>query len=241
MRIIARLDIKEKYVIKPIQYEGLRKVGDPELLLQKYYQEGADEILLINIVSSLYSTDWIENFLRKVLKKVFVPITVGGGIKSLDHAKKLFDYGVDKVAVCSGLFDDKNLMEKLSKEFGSQSVVASIQAMNVDNEWYAFKEMARKNTKIKISDWIKECIDKGAGEILITSVKKDGLMKGLDIEMYNEFCQICEVPLILGGGINGKEKLNNLKKPLDAVSVSSLIHFNKLSINELKNKFVYGN
>ena len=108
----------------------------------------------------------------------------------IDKAKNFFDHGVDKVTICTRLFEDKNLIEKLSKEFGSQSVVASIQAMLVENEWYAFKEMARKNTKIKITDWIKECVDKGAGEILVTSIKKDGLMKGLDLDLYNEICDI---------------------------------------------------
>lgn len=239
MRIIAKLEIKEKHVIKPVQYEGLRKVGDPEILLEKYYKDGADEILLINVVSSLFNTNWMENFLSKVLKRAFIPITVGGGIKNLEQAKKLFDYGVDKVAICTGIFDDKKLIEKLSKEFGSQSVVASIQAMNVENEWYAFKEMARKNTKIKILDWIKECVDKGVGEILLTSIKSDGLMKGLDIDMYNEFCDICDVPLILGGGFNGKEQLNILKKELDAITVSSLIHYNKSTIYEIKKNLTY--
>ena len=234
MRIIAKLEIKENYVIKPVQYEGLRKVGDPETLLEKYYNDGADEILLINIVSSLYNTNWIENFLKKILKKVFIPITVGGGIKNLDQAKKLFDYGVDKVTVCSSLFEDKSLIQKLSKEFGSQSVVASIQAMFVENNWYAFKEMARKNTKIKILDWIKKCVDEGAGEILLTSVRRDGLMKGLDFDLYNEFCDICNVPLILGGGFNGKEKLDCLKKELDGITVSSLLHYNKYTINQIK-------
>jgi imidazole glycerol-phosphate synthase subunit HisF len=234
MRIIAKLEIKENHVIKPVQYEGLRKVGDPETLLEKYYKEGADEILLINIVSSLYNTSWMESFLKKILKKVFIPITVGGGIKTLDQAKNFFDHGVDKVTICTSLFEDKNLIEKLSKEFGSQSVVASIQAMIVENEWYAFKEMARKNTKIKIIDWIKECVDKGAGEILVTSVKRDGLMKGLDLDLYNEICDICNVPLIIGGGFNGKEKLINFKRELDGITVSSLLHYNKTTIREIK-------
>lgn len=238
MRIIPKLEIKENYVIKPVQYEGLRKIGDPETLLEKYYKDGADEIILINIVSSLYNTNWMENFLKKILKRVFIPITVGGGIKNLDQAKKLFDHGVDKVTICTSFFDDKNLIEKLSKEFGSQSVVASIQAMFVENEWYAFKEMARKNTRIKVSDWINECIDKGIGEILLTSVKKDGLMKGLDIDLYNKFCNTCNVPLIIGGGFNGKEKLDNFKKELDAITVSSLLHYNKSTISEIKTKII---
>jgi len=241
MRIIAKLDLKENHVIKPIQFEGLRKVGDPEKLAKKYYNEGADELFLINIVSSLYGTSWIEKFVKKITKEIFIPITVGGGIKSVAQAKKIFKYGVDKISVCSALFDDKNLLNNLSKEFGSQSVTASIQAMKIDREWYAFKEMARKNTKIKIGNWIKECIDKGAGEILLTSIKHDGLMNGLDIEMYNEFSGICDVPLIIGGGVNGKEDIRSIKKPFDALSISSILHYNKTTLNNLREFYKHGN
>ena len=210
MRIIARLDIKENFVIKPIQFEGLRKVGSPEEMSKKYYNGGADELLLINVVSSLYNTNWIEKFLKKISKEIFIPITVGGGIKTIEQAKVFLKYGADKIAICSQIFEDKNLLKNLSKELGSQSVVASIQAVKLDNEWYAFKEMARKNTKKKVKDWIKECVDNGAGEILLTSIKSDGLMKGLDLEMYNEFCEICEVPLIVAGGANGNENFKTI-------------------------------
>ena len=149
MRIIVRLDLKEKFVIKPIQFEGLRKIGNPKDLAKKYYNNGADELILINIVSSLYGTKWIEKFVRTISREIFIPITVGGGIKNVTEALKFFKYGVDKIAICSALFDNKNLLKDLSKEFGSQSVVASIQANKIGNDWYAFKEMARVNTKKK--------------------------------------------------------------------------------------------
>ena len=234
MRIIARLDLKEKFVIKPIQFEGLRKVGNPEELSKKYYDGGADELLLINVVSSLYSINWIEEFVKKISKEIFIPITVGGGIKNVEQARNFLKFGADKVAVCSEIFENKNLLKNLSKELGSQSVVASIQAIKLDNDWYAFKEMARKNTKKKVKDWIKECIDSGAGEILLTSIKRDGLMKGLDLEMYNEFCDICDVPLIVGGGVNGEENLKQFKRPIDAISASSLFHYRNFMPNDLK-------
>tara|TARA_B100001123_G_C15132239_1_gene955837 strand:- start:140 stop:859 length:720 start_codon:yes stop_codon:yes gene_type:complete len=234
VRVIARLDIKEKSVIKPIQFEGLRKVGSPEALAKKYYQNGADELIIINIVSSLYSTDWIEKFVKKITKEVFIPITIGGGIKTLNQAKTLFRHGIDKIAVCSALFEDKNLLKNLANEFGSQSVVASIQAMKIEDDWYAFKEMARKNTKIKVGDWIKECIDNGAGEILLTSIKHDGLMRGFDEEMYNKYCNICKIPLIIGGGFNGKENLKDIKRPFDAISAASIFHYNKITPSDLK-------
>jgi len=234
MRLIAKLELKQNHVIKPIQFEGLRKVGRPEDLAKKYYLEGADELFLINTVSSLYGTSWIEEFVKKITKEVFIPITVGGGIKSVEQAKRFFKHGVDKIALCSALFEDDNLLSSLSKEFGAQSVIVSIQAMNVNNEWRAFKEMARQNTKIKIADWIKKSIENGAGEILLTSIKHDGLMNGLDIEMYNEFYNICDVPLIICGGVNGKEDLSIIKKPFDALSASSILHYNKMTINDLK-------
>jgi len=133
------------------------------------------------------------------------------------------------------LFEDKLLLKNLSKEFGSQSVVASIQANKVGDNWYAFKEMARVNTKKKVFDWIKECIDNGAGEILLTSVRRDGLMKGLDIEMFNEFCDICSVPLIISGGFKEIQNLKSLKKMPDAISVSSALHFDKTTPQKIKN------
>jgi|TARA_B100001013_G_C24618355_1_gene446118 cyclase len=239
MRIIVRLDLKEKFVIKPIQFEGLRKIGNPKDLAKKYYNNGADELILINVVSSLYDTKWIEKYVRTISREIFIPITVGGGIKNVTEALKFFKYGVDKIAICSALFDNKNLLKDLSKEFGSQSVVASIQANKIGNDWYAFKEMARVNTKKKVYDWIKECIDNGAGEILLTSVKHDGRMKGLDIEMFNEYCDICSVPLIIAGGFNSTQNLKKLKKFPDAISASSIFHFDKTTPKAIKDNFNY--
>ena len=235
MRVIARLDLKQEYVIKPIQFEGLRKVGKPNNLAKKYYKSGADELILINVVNTLYRTSWIEKFVSTISKEIFIPITVGGGITSVQQAAKFFQYGADKIALCSALFEDKLLLKNLSKEFGSQSVVASIQANKVGDNWYAFKEMARVNTKKKVFDWIKECIDNGAGEILLTSVRRDGLMKGLDIEMFNEFCDICSVPLIISGGFKEIQNLKSLKKMPDAISVSSALHFDKTTPQKIKN------
>ena len=177
MRIIGKLEIKDKYVIKPIQFEGLRKIGEPEIIINNFYKDNFDEILILNVTGSLYGISWIKNFVEKILKKNFIPVTIGGGIKTLDQAKEFFNIGVDKVALNTSIVENFSLVSELKNEFGSQSVVCSIQANKIDNEWYAFTNMARKNSKIKVKELIKKYSDNKVGEILLTSVRNDGTLK----------------------------------------------------------------
>lgn len=234
MRIIGKVEIKDKYVIKPIQFEGLRKVGDPETILNKLYKNKFDEILILNITGSLYGVDWIKNFLKVMLKKIFVPVTIGGGIKTVSQAKDFFDVGVDKISLNTALIDDFSLVDKFKKEFGSQSVVCSIQANKINHEWYAFTNMARNNSKIKVNDLLKIYSDNKVGEILVTSVRKDGSLKGIDEELIQICDKFQDVPIIYSGGLVIND-LNTIKKySLDAFTVSSAFYYQNFSAEKFK-------
>ena len=183
-RIIARLDIKGKKLIKGIRFEGLRVLGDAVDFAEKYYLNGIDEILYIDAVASLYGRNSLSEILSETSKRIFVPITAGGGIRSVDDAKKLISNGADKVAINTGLVEDIGLANKLIKTFGSQCVVASIQAKrNSDLGWEVMKASGRERTGKSVIDWINDLQTQGVGEILITSVHMDRLSKGIDKDL----------------------------------------------------------
>ena len=234
MRIIGKIEIKDKYVIKPIQFEGLRKVGNPEKIIDNFYKDKFDEILIYNVTGSLYGIGWIKKFVGQVLKKTFIPVIIGGGIQNLDQAKEFFDVGVDKVSVNTAIINDFSLVEKLKKEFGCQSVVCSIQANKINNEWFGFTEMARTKSKIKVEDLLMRYNESQVGEILITSVRRDGTMEGLDEELLQICRKYDKVPIIYGGGI----KLDDAKKIkdyfVDAITVSSSYYYKNFKPKEFK-------
>ncbi len=236
MRIIGKLEIKDKYVIKPIQFEGLRKIGEPEIIINNFYKDNFDEILILNITGSLYGISWIKNFVEKILKKNFIPVTIGGGIKTLDQAKEFFNIGVDKVALNTSIVENFSLVSELKNEFGSQSVVCSIQANKIDNEWYAFTNMARKNSKIKVKELIKKYSENKVGEILVTSIRKDGTLKGFDEELVEMIKDNTEVPIIYSGGIVSDDAKKFKKYDLDAITVSSSYYFKNFKPDRFRNE-----
>mgnify|MGYP006134972459 FL=1 len=234
MRIIGKLEIKDNHVIKPIQFDGVRKVGDPETIVNNFYKDNFDELLILNITGSLYGIGWIQKFVEKILKKTFIPVTIGGGIKTLNQAKEFFNLGVDKIALNTVLFDNFSLVEKMKKEFGSQSLVCSIQANKIDNIWYAFSNMARKNTNIKVSDLLKKYNDAGVGEILVTSVRRDGTLKGFDEELAKIISKHNDVPTIYSGGIINSDADKIKKYSIDAITVSSCYYYKNFNLEEFK-------
>lgn len=238
MRIIAKIEIKDKYVIKPIQFEGVRKIGNPEDLINNFYNDKFDEILILNITGSLYGIGWIKAFVKKILKKTFIPVTIGGGIKNVDDAKEFFDVGVDKIAINTSLINDFSLLDKLKTEFGSQSVICSIQANKINEQWFAFTNMARENSNIKVKDLMDKYTKEGAGEILITSVRKDGTLLGFDEELVNLFLQYNKIPIIYSGGIIMDDAVKLKKFCLDAITVSSSYYNKKFNLKEFKKKLI---
>lgn len=242
-RIIARLEIKSNNVVKGIRMEGLRKIGNPEILVKKYFMDGVDEIILSDIVASLYNRNHLYDLVSKICKKINIPIAVGGGIRTFDDALKLLKSGADKITINTHAVTNKNLIKECAEKFGSQCVIIEIHAKKKNNNWEVFIENGRQPTKIDVFNWIKEVQKLGAGEILIVSVDNDGVCKGPDFELIDNIKKICNVPLIYGGGVSSKSDILEILnlEGVDAVSLSHLLHFNKDNIKNLKNYLNYNN
>ena len=233
MRLIAKIDIKNNQVIKSIKYDGVRKIGHPNEVVENFYERGIDELFLVNVTGSLYDYSDFKKQINNICKKVFIPITIGGGIRKLDDIKFFFDSGADKISLNSILFE-KNIIEDVANIYGSQSVTITIQAKFIDNDWYVFSDMARKNSKIKIKDWIKQCILSGAGEIIIIDVDRDGTCKGLNFELI-DYLNIFDKPTIFGGGFNpATDSLNLRSRNIDGVSLASYIYKKNFDLKKFK-------
>lgn len=235
-RLIARLDIKGPNLVKGIQFEGLRKLGDPHEFALSYYKQGIDEILFVDIVASLYDRNSLDEIIRSVTDDVFVPITVGGGIRTLDDVKKALDSGADKVAINTAAIKDKSIITKVANQYGSQCMVLSVQAKRLDDHWEAYYDNGRERTGLEIGEWIKEGYELGAGEILLSSVDRDGTLRGIDIDLVNYISSIVPIPVIVGGGMRDEQDFVDAIKygKADAVSVGSLLHYQKSDIARIK-------
>ena len=237
IRVISRLDIKGPNVIKGVHLECLRIVGDPEALATKYYGDGADEIIYIDIVASLYGRNNLTEIVKGASKHIFVPLITGGGIRSLEDINKLLHAGADKVAINSWLIKKPHFIDKAVKSFGSQCIVGSIEAKNIkEGKWQAFYYNGREFSGKDAIAWATELVDRGVGELLVTSIDKEGTKKGYDCELIKKISNIVCVPVIASGGagnLQDIEKVINEGKA-DAVAVASLIHYNILSIRDIK-------
>ena len=237
IRLIPRLDIKGKNLIKGIQLEGLRVIGDPNKFAKKYYDLGADEILYMDSVASLYGRNNLGSIIKKTTKDVFIPITVGGGIRSIKDAYDIFISGADKIAVNTAAVKNPKLISDLVEKFGSQSIVISIEAKKIsDSDWEVFTECGREKTGIKVIDWVKKSANLGAGEILLTSVDKEGMLDGYDTELTKVVSNEIEIPLIASGGMSKAEDILGavIQGGADAISMASVLHYNKVSLNEIR-------
>jgi len=241
LRIISRLDIKDQYLIKSINFEGLRKVGLAKDYALKYYKENIDEIFYIDAVSSLFNKSFVTNFLEMACEKIRIPVTVGGGIKNVAQAKKILRFGADKIAINTAGVKNPDLLRKMSESIGSQSVVSYIEAKKnpKKNIWEVDINNGKEITEIDVMKWADIVQKQGVGELLVTSVDYEGTENGFDINLYSELSKNVTVPLIANGGcgkIDDIEELLNCAN-LDGVVMSSIFHFNKLKINEIKKHF----
>jgi len=239
IRIIPRLDIKGPNVIKGIHLEGLRVVGRPNVLAKKYYEQGADEIIYIDSVASLYGRDNLLKVIKLATKDgVFVPMGVGGGIKTIEDITAILRAGADKICINTGAVRNPDLIQQGAEKFGSQCIVLSVEALNIrEGKWEVFIENGREETGIDAVEWVKKAVGLGAGEILLTSIDQEGTKKGFDIGLIKEVSSCVSVPIIASGGAGKIEDIANvLQIPnVDAVAIASMLHYNETTIERVKN------
>ena len=237
VRIISRLDIKSGNLIKGIHLEGLRVIGNPAQFALKYFNENIDELLYMDSVASLYGRNHLSQTVEDVSQKVFLPICVGGGIRSLDDAKKVFDAGADKIALNTMAIKNPKLIYEISNRYGNQSVIVSVEAKKLtENKWEAFCDNGREKTGVDVKDWVSQLENLGAGEVLITSIDMEGTKKGFDLELLRLASEQSRLPIIASGGAGS---LTHIEKALkidgvEAVALASILHYEQISIFEIK-------
>jgi cyclase len=237
IRLIARLDIKGSNLIKGVHLEGLRVIGSPSEYAQRYYRQGADELIYMDCVASLYSRNNLSHIIESAAQDVFVPITVGGGIRSVDDATHLLRCGADKVAVNTAVVANPNLITDIARRFGSQCMVLSIEAKQIaDERWEVYTDNGRERTGLDVIAWVKKAVSLGAGEILLTSVDKEGTRKGFDISLVKAVTQEVSVPVIASGGMGKPEHLIEVvsEGAADAVAMADILHYQRATIGEIR-------
>lgn len=248
IRIIPRLDIKGPNLVKGIHLEGLRVLGSPEQFAEHYYNSGADELIYMDVVASLYGRNGLIDIIEKTAKKIFIPLTVGGGIRTLDDIKNVLRAGADKVCLNTIAIKDPNIITEAARKFGSSTIVIAIEAIKqIDGRYMAFIENARESTNIEVFSWAKSVGELGAGEILLTSVNNEGTGSGYDIELTKKVSELVSIPVIANGGAGKLEDIKNVIEQgmADAVSLASMVHYdfvkNYLKVDDLSMSRVEGN
>ena len=237
LRLIARLDIKGSNLIKGIQLEGLRVMGDPNEFALRYYEQGADELIFMDAVASLYGRNNLSDIIKKATKNIFIPITVGGGIRTVEDATKILRSGADKIAINTAAVTSPNLISNISQKFGNQCVVLSIEAKRISqNLWEVYTNNGRERTNLNVVDWAVQGVSKGAGEILITSVDREGTRKGFDIDLVKAISSVVNVPVIASGGMGKPEDLLAVVQDAgaDAVAMADILHYKRFEIDQIR-------
>jgi cyclase len=234
-RIIPCLDVDKGRVVKGVNFIGLKDAGDPAEVAKRYNDEGADELCFLDITASNEKRDTMADLVAKVAKEVFIPLTVGGGIRSLDDIYKLLNVGCDKVSINSAAIDNPNLITQAAERFGSQCVVVAIDAKKNGKSWNIYKHGGRIDIGIDALIWAKEVENRGAGEILLTSMDKDGTKNGYDIELTSKMSQMLNIPVIASGGAGTMEHIKEaFSNYADAALAASIFHFKEIDIMDLK-------
>jgi cyclase len=237
IRIIAKLDVKPPFVVKPVHFEGLRKMGDPKAFVDKYYLQGADEIFYIDIVSSLYRRKILFNEIEKSAKDLYVPLAVGGGVRSIEDFTKLFHSGADKVVINTyAVQENPNIIDQAARLFGAQSVVVNIEAKHDRGTWNCYTDCGRIPSNKYVLDWVYEAQERGAGEILLQSVDKDGRKKGFDLELAAKVVDKLSIPTVVASGAGSLDDIMCLAtqvKP-SGIALSSVLHYDELTVAEIK-------
>ncbi len=237
-RIIPCLDVKNGRVVKGVNFEGLNDVSSPVSLAKYYSDNGADELVFYDITASSDGRKLFTDILLEVAKTIFIPLTVGGGINTLEDFDRVLKCGADKVSVNSGAIRNPDLVYEAAKRYGNQCVVISADVKRVDGVFRVFAKGGRENTGMEAISWIKRCVDNGAGEVVLNSIDTDGVKGGFDLEMLEAVCNAVNVPVIASGGagcINDFVTLFNTLPKVDAGLAASIFHFGEVKISDLKN------
>ncbi|MGN0710115.1 MAG: imidazole glycerol phosphate synthase subunit HisF [Anaerovoracaceae bacterium] len=236
-RIIPCLDVKNGRVVKGINFKGLSDVSSPMELARYYSDNGADELVFYDITASYEERRLFTDILTETASRIFIPLTVGGGINTLDDFERVLRCGADKVSVNSGAIKNPEIIEKAAQKYGNQCVVLSVDVKRVDGVFRVFSKGGRENTGMEAIKWIKHCVGMGAGEVVVNSIDTDGVKKGFDIEMLKQVCQAVNVPVIASGGagcINDFTELFREIPDIDAGLAASIFHFGEVAIPDLK-------
>lgn len=237
LRLIARLDIKGPNLIKGIQLEGVRVVGNPHEFAVRYYEQGIDELLYMDAVASLYDRDMLCRLVERTARDVFVPITVGGGLRSLDDVREMLRAGADKVAINSTATLRPEIITEVAELFGSQCMVLQIDAKRSSKgTWEAYRDCGREHTGLDVVEWARRGQELGAGEILLTSVDSEGMRRGFDVELTQAVAAAVTIPVIASGGMGNMEHLFAVseKGGADAIAMAHVLHYGKLNLADIR-------
>ena len=243
-RVIPCLDVRNGRVVKGVNFEGLNDVSSPVELAEFYSNCGADELVFYDITASSDGRKLFTDILCETAKKVFIPLTVGGGINTVDDFDRVLKCGADKVSVNSGAIRNPDLIYEAAKLYGDQCVVISADVKRVDGVFRVFAKGGRENTGMEAIEWIKRCVGNGAGEVVLNSIDTDGVKKGFDLEMLDAVCSVVNVPVIASGGAGCMDDFTTLFKTLpkvDAGLAASIFHFGEVSIKDLKEELKKNN
>ena len=236
-RIIPCLDVRNGRVVKGVNFDGLSDVSDPVTLAEYYSDCGADELVFYDITASYEGRALFTDVLTRTAKNVFIPLTVGGGINTIEDFDRVLKCGADKVSVNSGALKNPDLVLEAAKKYGDQCVVLSVDVKRVDGQFHVFAKGGREDTGREAISWIRECVSRGAGEIVVNSIDTDGVKGGFDLEMLAAVCDAVNVPVIASGGAGSMEHFETLFRELpkvDAGLAASIFHFGEVDIRELK-------
>lgn len=237
LRIIPRLDIKGKNLIKGVQLEGLRVIGDPQEHAVRYYEAGADELIYMDIVASLYGRNNLSDIISRAAERVFIPITVGGGIRSVEDARHILRSGADKVAINTAALRRPELIREVARRFGSQAMVLSIEAKQVGpGKWEAYTDNGRERTGQDVVEWARRGAELGAGEVLVTSVDREGTRKGFDLDLIRKVRDAVPVPVVASGGMGSVDHFLQAANQAgaDAVAMADVLHYNRIKLEDIR-------
>jgi cyclase len=236
VRLIGRMDVKGANLIKGIHLEGLRVIGDPQAYAARYYEQGVDELIYIDIVASLYGRNSLGDIVSRAAHNVFVPMTVGGGLRSIDDVRSMLRAGADKVAINTAAIRRPELITEVATSFGSQCMVLGIEAKRTGaGKWECFTDNGREFTGLDVIEWCRRGYELGAGEILLTSVDQEGTRKGMDNALIEAVTAAVPIPVIASGGVGAADHvIDAFASGADAVAMADAFHYNRLTLSEVR-------